>query len=173
MFYDKRPKIALEKTKTQRIIEIATFASLGLALVFTVLNFNALPNQVPIHFNISGEVDNYGNKNFVWLPIVIGFGLCYGIYKLNKYPHLFNYSTKITSDNAEKIYTSAVKVMSLVNFMVAILLAIISYQVVSLGLSGGNKTATWSEYLIYLIIGIMTLAPLIWVVKIAVSQNKE
>jgi len=173
MYNEARPKITLIKTKTQRAIEVATLACLVIALAYTIFNYTALPEQVPMHFNLSGEVDNYGDKSFVWFPLIIGFGLCFGLYKLNKYPHLFNYPTEITSDNAEKHYTFAVKTMSLVNFMVALLFAIISYQVVSLGLSGGNKTTTWSEYLIYFIIGIMTLGPLIWVIKIAVTQNKE
>jgi len=173
MFDDNRPKITLTKTNTQRYIEIATFACLGLALVYTILNYSALPEQVPMHFNISGEVDNYGDKSFVWFPLVIGFGLCFGLMQLNKHPHLFNYPNKITADNAEKQYSSAIKMMSIINFMVALLLAILSYNIVSLGINGTDKTAKWSEYLMYIILGLMTFGPLIWVIKSAVSPSDK
>jgi len=163
MFGENKPKITLKKTKPQRYIEMATFACLFIALAYTIYNYTALPEQVPMHFNLYGEVDSYGDKNFVWLTHIIGFGLCFGIYKLNQRPHVFNYPIEITKDNAEKLYTSAVKAMSIVNFSIALLFAIISYQVVSLALSGGNEASTWSEYLIYFIIAVMTLGPLIWV----------
>ncbi|WP_452223052.1 DUF1648 domain-containing protein [Lacinutrix chionoecetis] len=173
MFNDSRPKLTLKKDQAQRILEYATFGLLCIALLYTVLNYNNLPEQVPMHFNLSGEVDSYGEKSFVWFPILIGFVLCIGIYKLNKYPHLFNYPDKITKENAEKHYTSAVKMMSWLNFLMALLFAVVTYQIVSLGMSGASKSAKWSEYLIYVVIAIMTFGPLIWVVKIAFTPNKK
>jgi uncharacterized membrane protein len=45
------------------------------AIVVTILFWNKFPNQIPIHWNIQGQVDNYGPKwallFFLHLPIVI------------------------------------------------------------------------------------------------------
>ncbi|WP_299891865.1 DUF1648 domain-containing protein [uncultured Lacinutrix sp.] len=173
MFNENRPKLKLTKTKTQKALDIATFGTLLLASIYAIISYSTLPDQVPMHFNLSGKVDDYGNKNTVWVLIILAFGLCYGLFKLNNYPHLFNYPNPITEDNAESQYKSAIKIMSLVNFMMALLFALIIYQIVSLGISGEKKTTVWSEYLIYAIVSIMIFGPLIWVIKTTVSSSKK
>ena len=173
MFDQNRPKLILKKTSTQRYLEFATFLFLGIAVIYTVINYSVLPDQVPMHFNLSGEVDRYGDKNSVWALLAIGCAMSFGLFKLNKYPHLFNYPTTITEDNAKKQYTSAVNVMSWINFLMALVFSIIAYQVVSLAINGADNTAKWTKYLMYLSIALMTFGPLLWVIKVAVTKEKS
>ena len=43
-----------------------------LPLVWMCINYNSIPEQVPIHFNIKGEIDAYGPKaSVLLLPIVM------------------------------------------------------------------------------------------------------
>jgi hypothetical protein len=44
---------------------------------------------------------------------------------LNKYPHAFNYPTKITMQNAEKQYTIATKLIRYLKFMVVLTFSLI------------------------------------------------
>lgn len=173
MLDNNRPKLKLEKNQTQRFLEYATFGLIVLVTIYTSINYNSLPEQIPMHFNSSGKVDSYGSRNLVWILLVLSAGLCFGLFKLNKYPHLFNYPNLITKDNAKKNYTTAVKIMSLVNFLMALLFAVIIYQVVSLGILKEDKISKWSEYLIYIVVAVMTFAPLVWIVKNALSSNKK
>ena len=43
-----------------------------LPLVWMCINYNSIPEQVPIHFNIKGEIDAYGPKaNVLLFPVVM------------------------------------------------------------------------------------------------------
>ena len=53
---------------------------LGLALLlgtaaFAAVRFHAMPDQVPIHYNAAGEIDNYGPKATVFVLPVVGLAL--------------------------------------------------------------------------------------------------
>ena len=40
-------------------------------LVYTMFIYNSLPSEIPVHWNIDGEIDNYGNKNMIlMLPLI-------------------------------------------------------------------------------------------------------
>ena len=43
-----------------------------LPIVFVLIKWNTIPDTIPIHFNVSGEVDQYGNKSVLIIaPIII------------------------------------------------------------------------------------------------------
>lgn len=174
MFDENRPKITLTKTNTQRFIEIAIFVCVAFCFLYPALYYSSLPDQVPMHFNYKGEVDRYGSKDSVWGLAIIGALTAFGLYKLSQHPHIFNYPVKITKDNAEKFYKDSVKMLSYVNLLIAILFATICYQVVNIALNNDNQFGQWSEYLIYFILGLLTIGPLVWViVNIFTSSDKK
>jgi len=40
-------------------------------LVYTLIIYNSLPSEIPVHWNIDGEIDDYGNKNMIlMLPLI-------------------------------------------------------------------------------------------------------
>jgi uncharacterized membrane protein len=62
------------KIKLDRWMMVVIFIS----IIITGVIYNRLPDQVPIHWNIAGEIDDYGSRYFVWftalLPLMmIGF----------------------------------------------------------------------------------------------------
>src|SRR5689334_19196218 len=106
-----RPKIKLKLSLADKVIEVAGFLALGFLWTLTVSNFSSLPEIIPTHFNGAGEVDDYGSKNMILILPVIATILFAGLTFLNKFPHLFNYPTEITGENAEKQYRSATRLM--------------------------------------------------------------
>ncbi len=52
-----------------------------ISLIITILIYPALPEKIPTHWNIKGEIDAYGNKNFIFLtallPIIVYLLLIY------------------------------------------------------------------------------------------------
>ncbi|MGD9569588.1 MAG: SdpI family protein [Sedimentibacter sp.] len=46
----------------------------AVTLIIGLISYSHLPEQIPIHFNIAGDVDNYGGKIYIFLaPIIILF----------------------------------------------------------------------------------------------------
>ncbi|WP_417291423.1 DUF1648 domain-containing protein [Corallibacter sp.] len=164
MFYDDRPKIEIEKSVQDKLLQITPFILLGIGLVYTLINYNSLPAQVPVHFNFSGEVTNYAEKNSIWFLTILGFVLTFGMYKLMQYPHQFNYPVKITPENAEKQYKSAIKMMTYMNIGVASLFLIINYEIVRVSINSESGFSLISHYVLNGILLAMVVVPIIQVV---------
>ena len=73
-------------------------------LIYLIVRWNALPEQIPVHYNAAGEIDGWGGKGMVWLFVVISWGLYLGITFVGRFPELWNTGVKITKTNKEKVY---------------------------------------------------------------------
>lgn len=62
-----------------RVSELVLIVVVLLPCAYLLSLYSALPERVPIHWNIQGEVDGWGGKNTTWiislLPILTYFGL--------------------------------------------------------------------------------------------------
>ena len=66
----------------------------------TLTNYSILPEIIPIHFNGAGKADGFGNKTHIFVLPIISTLLFIGLTILNKHPHIFNYPSQITKENA-------------------------------------------------------------------------
>jgi uncharacterized membrane protein len=95
-----RPKIKVPNLLYDKIMEATSLLILICSALFPVLFWNILPEIIPSHFNFSGHPDSYSSKKFiVFFPIFNLF--IYGLMTvISRYPHTFNFSVKITKENA-------------------------------------------------------------------------
>jgi uncharacterized membrane protein len=121
-----RPKINLPLTGLQLKLEVLAFALLAALWAYVLFVYGSLPNSIPMHFNTAGQVDNWGNKNTIFLMPTLATVICVGFYFLCKVPHIHNYMVNITPENAAYQYSNStlllrvVKVMVMVLFLLAI-----------------------------------------------------
>lgn len=73
-------------------------------LIYLIVRWNEIPDQIPVHYNAAGEIDGWGGKGMVWLLVVISWGLYLGITFVGRFPELWNTGVKITKTNKEKVY---------------------------------------------------------------------
>ena len=165
MFYENRPKIELEKTPLDYFIEYSTFGLVVFSAVYAVISYGSLPDQIPMHFSASGEVNSYGSKDSIWALNIIAIATVIGMYYINRLPHIFNYPQKITEDNAKRNYTEATKMLRYLNFGISLLFAVIGYEIISIGLDSSKNLSTISSYVIISLVIIMTVFPILYVIK--------
>jgi uncharacterized membrane protein len=122
-----RPKIKIEPTSTDQILDLVGWVGLLLLWALAAYNYASLPNTIPTHFNFAGQVDNYGSKNTILLLPLVGTLLFFAMTLLVRYPHIFNYPVRITEKNAKIQYTLAVRLLRLMKLAIlAVLVAIIT-----------------------------------------------
>jgi len=127
-----------------------------------------LPIIIPIHFNLKGEVDNYGNKYSILFMPLIATVIFFGITFLNKYPHVFNYMKKITSENAIQQYSIATKMLRLLKLSILLIFTIIT---VSMYLIGTGTIRTLSIWILPVILGLIFIPLAISISKSIKSQS--
>lgn len=57
---EKRPKIIIVQTTSDKIFEIVGWFLLFSIWFLTVINYSNLPETIPIHYNGQGKVDRFG-----------------------------------------------------------------------------------------------------------------
>jgi uncharacterized membrane protein len=144
-----RPKIKLSLTRTDYILESIAIAGLLASWILPSVLFSTLPETIPTHIGLSGEIDGWGSKNQLFILPSISLLILIGLSILNKYPHTFNYLSKVTEENAHQLYTSGTRMLRIAKIIVVIVFFIIEWQICNL--SEGPKLTCWLLSLIFII----------------------
>ena len=156
-----RPKIKVPLEGVDIILDILSATVLILLTAYTVISYSELPETIPSHFNAYGEADGYSNKNMIWLLPALGIVLFFGLYTLNKYPHIHNYMVNITEDNALKNYRFSTRVVRFTNLFVLLVFAFACFTIVQ---SAKNNTVELGSWFLPFVIGFSVVIPIVMIV---------
>lgn len=81
------------------IFDVFNFGLLVFLWWFTVKNYKALPQTIPIHFDFDGKADNFGSKKYFFLMPVLGTLLFMLFAYVVRDPESANFPVKITPEN--------------------------------------------------------------------------
>ena len=140
---EERPKLKLELTKTDKIVEITGWFSVAAIWSLIIITYNNLPNIIPIHYNITGEINRHGGKiNILLLPLTATV-IFVGLTILNKFPHIFNYLNNITKENALRYYTEATKLIRSLKLLFVIIFGFLEFGTIQVATGKADGLGTW------------------------------
>ncbi|MGV8091290.1 MAG: DUF1648 domain-containing protein [Mangrovibacterium sp.] len=151
---DKRPRIPIKLTPTDYFFEIIGVIGIVCLIFLPIYFLNDLPNQIPKHFNALGQVDSYGNRRIIWLLPTIGLVLYAGLTVLNKFPFAFNYPTKVTNENAERLYTLGTRTVRLLKVVVVLSFAFLNYRTIEIAL---NRATEIGKFYLPILLIVLTI----------------
>lgn len=155
---EARPKIKLELITTDKIVEIAGWVLIVAFWTLTITTYSNLPDTIPIHYNGAGQADGFGGKSSILILPVIATVLYIGMTILNKFPHVFNYPTNITQDNALRQYTNATRMIRYLKLNIVFIFGIIAFKTIQNANGEADGLGSW---FLPLILG-LTFIPLIY-----------
>jgi uncharacterized membrane protein len=159
---DERPKIKLDLTKTDKVIEFTGWTLLIGTWVLAILSFSHLPESIPTHFNGAGEADGFGEKTNIFVLPIIGMVLFIGMTMINKNPHIFNYPKAITNKNALSQYSNATRMIRVLKLIIVFVFGLI--LVMTLQNTNGNADGLGTWFL-PLTIGLFIIPTLYFLIK--------
>lgn len=162
----ERPKI--ETTKADKILEIIGLISVIGVWCMTIISYTKLPEIIPIHYNGMGEPDGFGEKSDILILPIITTIMFIGLTKLNEYPHIFNYPTKITKENAVKQYTNATRMIRILKLVIVFIFGLIAFQTIRYT---NGQTDGLGKWFLPIIIGLM-FVPMIYFIAKSFKRNK-
>lgn len=140
---EKLPRVKIELSSIDKTIEIAGWLILVVIWGLVLYHYSALPAEIPTHFYAAGVADKYGSKATILLLPVIGTIMFVGLTVLNNFPHVFNYPTRITPQNAAKQYSMATKFIRLLKTILLIVFLIILYLTIQTATGKTNGLGHW------------------------------
>jgi len=140
---EARPKLTIELTKVDKTLEGLCLIILILLWTGIIAGFSKLPDEIPSHFNASGQADDYSNKTSIFnLPIVVTI-LYLGMTILNRYPHVYNYSATLTMENAGRLYKSATRLIRILKLAVIVIFTGIVLLTCNSAITKGDGLGVW------------------------------
>lgn len=125
-----RPKIKPELSITDKIVEGLGWISVVSIWTLILINYAELPAIISIHYNATGQADAFGGKNNILILPLVATVLFSGLTLLNKFPHIFNYPTDITKENALIHYTNATRMIRYLKLIIVFIFGLISLQTI-------------------------------------------
>ncbi len=93
-------------------------ALLGVTL-YAAFRWSAIPEKIPTHFNAAGEIDAFGGKEALLVPLVIAWVL-YGLLSLvEAIPAVWNTGVEVTPENREAVFRIIKTMQSLLKAEIA------------------------------------------------------
>lgn len=130
MPHPNRPRIKLVLTPTDKFLETIGWGILLAMWVLVILTYAELPDIIPVHYNASGQINRYGAKSMIWwLPLIASI-LYVAMSFLNKVPHIFNYPTIITQENALRQYTTATKMVRCIKLLTVLIIGYLVFKTI-------------------------------------------
>ena len=140
---NKRPRIKLQLNQTDKILEVVGWVSVFGIWALPLINYFDLPEIIPIHFNGAGKADGFGNKTHIFVLPIISTLLFIGLTILNKNPHVFNYPSQITKENAVHQYTNATRMMRVLKLVIVLLFGLIIFKTIENVNGNADGLGTW------------------------------
>ncbi len=137
-----RPIIEVPKEPIDWFLEGVAWIAIFSMFAYPLYHYGSLPEEIPTHFGPDGQPDAFGSKKSIWILPIISLITFIIFVVLNRSPHIFNYPTKITEDNALVQYQAATRLMRLLNAIITVFMAYITYGIVQTALENQNGLGT-------------------------------
>jgi uncharacterized membrane protein len=161
----ERPRIPIKKAATDRGIDAVSMLLLLLIWIYVVVSYISLPEQIPVHYNLEGVADRYGNKITVFILPAIISAVWAGLGILNRYPHIFNYPVKITEANAGQQYRAATRLIRVMKLVIVCFCLFITWKVI-------NAASTLEWWLLPAMF-VLLLAPVMFYLYHSMKEGKN
>ena len=140
---EKRPRLKLERSTADKLIEIGGWLLISVVWGFTLSNYPNLPETIPTHYNGAGQADGFGGKaSILTLPLIASI-LFVGLTILNRFPHVFNYPTIITQENAFRHYTNSTRMIRYLKFSIVFIFGLITLKTINNANGKENGLGVW------------------------------
>lgn len=137
-----------------RILEVVAWLLLVVLSVVAVYAHGELPEIIPVHFDIHGRPDVYGDKTSIFILPVIGFLLLVVIHLLLRYSPAARKAVRETSVRAAKKYRIATRMIRIVKAAVLADFIIITATIWLVAMGRMEIPGVW---FVYAVLGIVIL----------------
>jgi len=100
------------------ILNIACIVLLAGVAVYLLIRWSSIPDQVPGHFNASGEVTRWDGKGALIIPPIIAGVLYIVMTILEQFPQVWNTGVRVTQENMFRVYRILKSMISIIKLLI-------------------------------------------------------
>ncbi|WP_054950689.1 DUF1648 domain-containing protein [Numidum massiliense] len=151
MSAEQRPTVTIPQTPLEKTLNIISLIFFLAILVYLIARWSAIPDKIPTHFNFKGEADRWGNKGSIWLLPIVGVFPWVIMTFFEKVPHMLNFPTKITEENAERQYKNCRLMINVLKNEILLLFVYLIYTTERVACGHRETIGTWTIPIILIV----------------------
>jgi uncharacterized membrane protein len=159
---ETKPKIKIENTFLDKLVELLGWLTIIILWVLTIWSYFKLPDIIPIHYDNSGNPDNYGDRLTIFILPLVASVIFAGMTIISKFPHVFNYPVDITKENALKQYANAIRLLRILKFSIPFIFLIIIIVSIDFPFDNSDGLGIW---FLPVILGIILIPLIVFFIK--------
>jgi len=98
-------------------------------IIYLLISWSGIPDQIPGHFAADGTVNRWDSKGTLFIVPAIAWVLFIGITIIERFPHLWNTGVRVTEENKYRIYKITKSLLVTIKlFVVALFVSITIMQ---------------------------------------------
>ncbi|PLX01770.1 MAG: hypothetical protein C0595_13490 [Marinilabiliales bacterium] len=168
---NSKPKLKIPTERFDVVLDVVLLAFVLAVVIVPMYYLNLLPDKIPLHFNMKGNVDNYGNKYTIFMVSGISVVLAVSLWWIRRFPHLMNFPVQINEANARLQYLLAIRLLNVINILTTSIFLIIILLITNTAL--GYETNIYNV-LLYINIAMMFVSMLIYFIRAGkLNKNKS
>lgn len=152
-------------TKRHLVLEILSYVLLLVCFIIAIVGMATLPDEIPTHFTMSGEIDGYGSPGtLLILPIIML--ICNGMTSLIMHvmpPTMWNTPSKLKPQNAVRALQDMI---SMIAWMELEISAFTLFSTISIY---RGKDAGWASIILF--VGALTVTIVYYIVAFQKHNN--
>ena len=161
----KLPRIDIPKTRSEWMMDIVGYVALIIMAAILIMNWRDMPNEVPAHFDGSGNVDRWGSKMELLILPGIAIAMHFFLMVFEKFPQSHNYPERLNESNREAFYQNSRQTLNYMRNIINILFAYIVYRTVAIAL-GDDAVIGWPFFAILIVMFVIIIWKIIKTSKI-------
>ena len=130
----ERPRLEIVPTRLDKVLEAVSTAGVLITIAFFVAVWDKLPARIPTHFGLSGAPNQWGPRGSLLLFIIVPLVIHIGLTILSRMPWSYNYPTKVTEENYERLYLAGRGMILWLRTETVWLFVVLGVQTVRVGL---------------------------------------
>ena len=148
------------------------------AISISLLLYNFVPlflfdkisegTKVPIHFNLAGEVDGWGDSSSLLMSPIMALVIYIILTLGEKYPKLGNYPIKVTDGNRVVLYSLMIRLIRYIKPLILLNFAYIGHA--SIAIAIGNTTGLNQHIMIISFVSMLIIVG-IYALKMVKAKN--
>ncbi|PAD33749.1 DUF1648 domain-containing protein [Terribacillus saccharophilus] len=143
-------QLNIPKTRSEKVWDIIGIGGYIATVVFLIIIWRHLPEQVPLHMGLTGHVDDWAAKESMLLLPALSIPMFTIMHLLGKYPHIHNYPKRLNDENAAAFYQLSRKMLNKVKNICVLIFCFIELEFSMIALGWINDGQGWTLIVILL-----------------------
>ena len=113
----------IKRNKYDIIINFLSLLCLVGTVVFLIISWKTIPDEIPGHYSAAGEGDKVTDKSSLIVLLIVGWIIFIGLSVVEKFPQIWNTGVQVTEQNKEKVYRILKTMIGTIKLLVALMIS--------------------------------------------------